>query len=74
MYDLGEQFHINLDKLKTNSKSIVQGKKYRISVLTERLVRLEYNKEGKFNDLATELVVSRNFDTPPFKLDKIMLF
>lgn len=68
MYDLGEQFHINLDKLKTNSKSIVQGNKYRISVLTERLIRLEYNSEGKFNDLATELVVSRNFDIPPFQI------
>ena len=64
MYDLGNYFHINLDNLKMNNAQIVQGNKYRISILTDRLIRLEYNKEGKFNDLATQLVISRTFDKP----------
>ncbi len=66
MYDLGKWFHINLDNLKCNNSSIIQGKTFRISVLSERLIRLEYNKNGVFNDLATELVVCRKFDKPVF--------
>ncbi len=68
MYDLGNQFHIDLEKLKCNNNSIIQGAKYRISILTERLIRLEYNKNGLFNDLATELVIFRNFDKPLFEV------
>lgn len=66
MYDLGNYFHINLDNLKVNTSQIIQGNKYRISVLTDRLIRLEYNKEGKFNDLATQLVTFRKFEKPEF--------
>lgn len=66
MYDLGNQFHIDLNNLKTKSTNIVQGQRYRISILTERLIRLEYSEEGKFNDLGTELVVFRNFNKPNF--------
>ena len=65
MYDLGNQFHIDLNKLQANNAHIVQGSKFRISVLTDRLIRLEYNKTGKFNDFATQLVTFRNFD--PFE-------
>ena len=35
--------------------------KYRISVLTDRLLRLEYQEEGRFVDLPTQAVVSRDF-------------
>lgn len=67
MYDLGNQFHIDLNNLKTKSVNIVQGQRYRISILTERLIRLEYNSEGKFNDLETELVTFRNFENVHFQ-------
>lgn len=66
MYDLGNYFHINLDNLKTNNAQIIQGNKYRFSILTDRLIRLEYNKEGQFNDLATQLVMFRKFEKPDF--------
>lgn len=66
MYDLGRNFHLDMEKLKSKPESIIQGKKYRFSVLTERLIRLEYNPNGVFNDFATELVVFRDFDVPKF--------
>lgn len=44
-----------------DSKNIIQGRNYRITLLSERLVRLEYNKKGIFEDHKTSLVVNRNF-------------
>ena len=32
------------------------GEKYRITMLTEALIRLEYDEEGKFEDRATQMV------------------
>ena len=66
MYDFGEHFHYNLEDLKAKPESVVQGQKFRISVLTERLIRLEYSPSFIFNDLKTELVSFRNFDKPVF--------
>ena len=42
MYNLGEHFNMNLDRSKSNNKCIFKGEKYRITVLSERLVRLEH--------------------------------
>ena len=39
------------------------GKNYRITFLTERLVRLEYQSEGRFEDRPTTAVQCRDF--PP---------
>lgn len=66
MYNLGEQFKFDYEKTKPASKAILQGKKYRITVLSERLVRLEYNEEGIFEDRPTELCVNRGFEVPSF--------
>ena len=66
MYALGDQFKIDLSKLKANNNSIVQGHKYRFTILTERLIRLEYSETGEFNDLGTQLVTNRNFPVPQF--------
>lgn len=68
MYDLGKQFHIDLSKLKSKNDSIVAGPNYRFTVLSERLIRLEYSKDGKFNDYATEMVTFRDFDKPEFNI------
>lgn len=40
---------------------MIQGKHYRISILTAGLLRLEYSKKGHFVDEMTQLVVNRNF-------------
>ncbi len=71
MYDLGNQFHIDLNNLKTKSTNIISGTKYRFSILTERLIRLEYNKNGLFNDLATALVTFRNFDKTNYEVKEL---
>ena len=44
-----------------NNKYIVKGNCYRFSVLSPRLIRIEYNKNGQFEDRATSLVVNRTF-------------
>jgi Alpha-glucosidases, family 31 of glycosyl hydrolases len=63
---LGDQFKIDLSELKANNMAVKQGKKYRFTVLTERLIRLEYSETGVFNDHATQLVTKRNFPVPEF--------
>ena len=67
MYDLGESFkNEHPENLKAFSKSIFKGAKYRITILTERLVRLEYDEEGKFYDMETPIVKNRVFPYPQF--------
>ena len=66
MYNLGDYFKINKQRAKANEKSIVKGEKFRFTVLTERLIRLEYNDKGNFVDDPTELVLYRDLETPKF--------
>lgn len=75
MYNLGEQFKFDYTKSKANKETIFQGSKYRITILTERLVRLEYNENGIFEDRPTELVWYRNLEKPTFEVkeDKQLL-
>ena len=70
MYDLGAQFHRSMSGLKSKSGSIVIGDKYRFTVLTERLIRLEYSFEGTFNDRPTQLVSFRDFDIPEYYVNQ----
>ena len=67
MYDFGKSFYVNLEELKSKNEAIVLGSKFRFTILTERLIRLEYSETSVFNDLKTELVSFRNFDVPKFK-------
>ena len=46
MYNLGDRFKPDYSKSKSAVESIFKGNKYRITVLTERLIRLEYNENG----------------------------
>ena len=76
MYEFGSQFKFDLDNSTANHECVYQGKHYRITVLTERLIRLEYSKEGKFIDNPTALVLNRNFTKPKFVVrqdDKLFL-
>ncbi|HHX32748.1 MAG TPA: DUF5110 domain-containing protein [Mollicutes bacterium] len=45
---------------------IIRGEKYRITILSDVLVRLEYSETGAFEDRPTELVKFRAFDVPKF--------
>lgn len=46
------------------SDNMIIGEKYRITFLTEALVRLEYSEDGVFEDRATQTVLLRNFQRP----------
>ena len=46
--------------------SVVKGEKWRITVLTDRLFRLEYDPEGIFRNTATQMALNRNFPVPAF--------
>lgn len=48
--------------------AIIQGKDYRFTILTSRLIRAEYNAEGHFNDDQTQVVLNREFDVPSFDI------
>ena len=45
--------------------NVVKGDKYRITVLTEGLLRLEYSEDGVFEDRATQTVLNRDFEPIP---------
>lgn len=49
-------------------KSMIRGRCFRISVLTEGLLRLEYSESGHFVDDPTQIVWNRDFPTPEFML------
>lgn len=70
MASLGEHFKINPNDLISDSKIVFKGINYRITVLSERLVRFEYNINGTFYDGATELVHNRNFPVPKIKAEQ----
>jgi len=47
--------------------NVIQGKKYRFTILSEILIRMEYSENGIFIDDLTELVRNRKFDKVNFK-------
>lgn len=52
---------------KTN---IICGKKYRISVLTPCMIRLEYSEKEEFVDDKSQLIVNRNFPVPEYRVEE----
>ncbi len=70
MAGLGEHFKIDTSKLISDSKVVFKGVNYRITILSERLIRFEYSINGNFYDGATELVHNRNFPMPKIKVDQ----
>ncbi len=50
--------------------NIVQGKKFRFTFLTDRLIRLEYSENGIFEDRATSRVIFRKFPKVNFTLNQ----
>ena len=68
MASFDTHFAPDLSKTVASDQVTFQGEHYRITVLTERLVRLEFNKDGIFCDDLTEQVLNRNFPVPQFKV------
>ena len=67
MYPLGKQFEIDVSKAKSDDKCIYKGKHYRITVLSERLVRLEYSPSGIFVDVPSQFAINRSFLFPEYQ-------
>ncbi|WP_026495796.1 glycoside hydrolase family 31 protein [Butyrivibrio sp. WCD3002] len=49
-------------------ENIIQGAGYRISLLTDSLLRLEYEKDGHFTDNATQTVLNRDFPKVDYEI------
>lgn len=70
MADIESHFKFDYTKAKSKSAAIFQGDKYRITVLSEILVRLEYSENNTFEDRPTEFATFRDFDVPKFKVEE----
>ena len=70
MASFDAHFAPDLSKSVANERAVFQGPNYRITVLTERLVRLEYSVDGHFSDDLTTLVQHRRFSVPQFKVEQ----
>ncbi len=74
MASLGEHFQINKSNLVCDDRAVFKGVNYRISVLSDRLIRFEYSKTGEFYDGATEQVQNRNFPLAKMKVEQDQRF
>jgi alpha-glucosidase (family GH31 glycosyl hydrolase) len=54
---------------KANSESIILGEKYRFTILTDRLIRIEYSNEGVFEDRPSQTFFHRYMDKPNYKVE-----
>jgi len=70
MASLGNHFKINEDTLVSDTRTVFKGVNYRITVLSDRLIRFEYSLDGKFYDGATEVVHNRRFNPPKIKTEQ----
>ena len=52
---------------KANEENIVKGKYFRFTVLTDRLIRMEYDKSGVFEDRASQTAFHRDFPKADYK-------
>lgn len=68
MYPLGKQFTVDTGKAASDKKAVFAGKNYRISVISERVIRLEFSNSGQFVDKPTQLVRKRNLGLPDFSI------
>ena len=50
-----------------NPANVIQGEQYRITLITDRLVRFEYESQGRFVNDATQTVWYRDLGTVPFE-------
>lgn len=63
MYKLGDQFtNKSVNDLVSNEAAVIRSNSYRITVLSDRLIRLEYSSNGVFNNYETTIVKNRKFE------------
>lgn len=49
-------------------EAIVEGKQYRFTILTDCLIRMEYQETGEFVDEPTQTVICRDFPVPEYRV------
>lgn len=54
---------VNNPGVKANNQQIIQGDRFRITVITDSLIRLEWSDDGNFVDAPTQMVVCRDFSS-----------
>lgn len=64
-YDLENEIHPV-----ANLKAIVKGDKYRFTILTSQMIRVEYSEDGVFEDRATQTVINRKFEVPEYRVEE----
>ena len=65
MEEKNNQFNVDISKGLANPECVFKGNKFRITILSDVLIRFEYNEEGKFNDYPTLLAINRKFAKVP---------
>lgn len=70
MANLDSHFKIDYENAISKKEAIFRGNTYRITILTERLIRFEYAPNGEFFDHPTELARFRNFPVPEFQVEQ----
>ncbi len=67
MNEVGESFRFDYERAKANPKNVIQGNCYRFTILSERVIRMEYNKEGVFEDRPTAFIWYRDMNPVEFE-------
>lgn len=49
-------------------EAMITGEKYRFTILTDSLVRMEYQEQGNFVDEPTQTVICRDFPVPEYRM------
>lgn len=52
------------------AKAVVQGERYRFTLLSDKVIRLEYSPCGRFVDAQTQIVLNRRFPVPDFHVNE----
>jgi len=69
MKKLNKHFHID-DKPEAKKDSTIIFGKARFTILTEKVIRIEYDPKGEFDDRASQVFWYRNIETPEYILEK----
>ena len=70
MFDMGDHFRIDITRCKTPAACVFRGNNYRISVLSDSLIRFEFNPSGNFNDYPTLFAYNRSFSQPKLSVEE----
>ena len=70
MADLGSHFRVDYANGVSKPQCVFRGQFYRVTILSDLLVRLEYSEEGYFEDRPTLFASNRNFPIPQMKVDQ----